>query len=94
MERSPPTWLIHLKLFCFLMIKIWLYVYEGGGYALSEATKVSHLDQWLGNKLIALNALPPFAIMIVTSFITSSVTEVIPNVATAAIFLPVLVKLV
>lgn len=66
----------------------------GGGYALSEATKVSHLDDWMGNQLIGLNSLPPFVIMMLACLITSSVTEVSSNTATAAIFLPVLVKLV
>ena len=66
----------------------------GGGYALSEATKVSHLDDWMGNQLIGLNTLPPFVIMMLACLITSSVTEVSSNTATAAIFLPVLAKLV
>ena len=66
----------------------------GGGYALSEATKVSHLDTWMSNQLVGLNTLPPFVIMILECLIISIVTEVSSNTATAAIFLPVLAKLV
>jgi sodium-dependent dicarboxylate transporter 2/3/5 len=66
----------------------------GGGYALSEATKVSHLDTWMSNQLVGLNTLPPFVIMILACLIISIVTEVSSNTATAAIFLPVLAKLV
>ena len=33
--------------------------FVGGGYALSEATKTSHLAEWIGHQLIGLDVLPP-----------------------------------
>ena len=71
-----------------------MIVIKGGGYALSEATKTSRLADWIGNQLIGLDVLPPFVIMILACLITTSFTEVSSNTATAAIFLPVLGKLV
>lgn len=68
--------------------------FVGGGYALSEATKTSHLAEWIGHQLIGLDVLPPFVIMMLSCLITTSFTEVSSNTATAAIFLPVLEKLV
>ena len=55
---------------------------------------MSHLADWLGYQLAGLSALPPIVNMALACFLTSAVTEVSSNSATAAIFLPVLAKLV
>lgn len=50
--------------------------FKGGGFALSDASKVSGLSTWLGAKLAGLSVLPPFAIMFVICIMTAAVTEV------------------
>lgn len=49
---------------------------EGGGFALSDASKASGLSSWLGDQLAVLSFLPPFAIMLIICIMTAAVTEV------------------
>lgn len=49
---------------------------KGGGFAISDASKISGLSTWLGSQLAGLSALPPFAIMLIICIMTAAVTEV------------------
>ncbi|KAI9557042.1 hypothetical protein GHT06_016839 [Daphnia sinensis] len=62
----------------------------GGGFAISDASKISGLSTWLGSQLAGLSVLPPFAIMMIICIMTAAVTEVASNTATANILLPIL----
>lgn len=62
----------------------------GGGFAISDASKISGLSTWLGSQLAGLSALPPFAIMLIICIMTAAVTEVASNTAIANILLPIL----
>lgn len=42
------------------------FIDAGGGFAISDASKVSGLSVLLGDKLSGLKALPPFALMLVS----------------------------
>ena len=75
------------------MYSNWLFCL-GGGYALAAVAKVSKLSELIGNQLTGLNSLPPFAVMMLACLIISCFTEISANAATAAIFLPILRKLV
>lgn len=70
------------------------HVGTGSGFALSDASRVSGLSKWLGQRLAVLEMLPTFAILIVTCFIISWMTEVVSNTTTANITLPVLAQMV
>ena len=67
---------------------------SGAGFALSDASKVSGLSLWLGQRLTQLEVLPPFAIMLIICIMTASITEVASNTATANILLPILAEMV
>jgi len=62
----------------------------GGGFAISEASKVSGLSLWIGRQLSALQVLPPFAIMVIICVMAATITEVASNTATTNILLPIL----
>ncbi|XP_046438107.1 solute carrier family 13 member 5-like isoform X1 [Daphnia pulex] len=62
----------------------------GGGFAISDASKISGLSTWLGAQLSVLSVLPPFIIMLTICIMTAAVTEVASNTATANILLPIL----
>ena len=66
---------------------------KGSGFAVSDASKVSGLSNWMGSQLSALNALPHFAILIIVCLITTWTTEVVSNTATANIVLPILAQM-
>jgi len=66
----------------------------GGGYAISDASKVSGLSIWIGQSLSGLAALPPIAIMILMCLMASTLTEVASNTATASILLPIVAQMV
>lgn len=70
-----------------------LFLVMGSGFALSDASRVSGLSKWLGQRLAVLEMLPTFAILIVTCFIISWMTEVVSNTTTANITLPVLAQM-
>lgn len=66
----------------------------GGGYAIADASKVSLLLDWLGQQLTGLSVLPSFVLMLFSCVITSTLTEISSNTATASILLPILAELV
>ena len=54
----------------------------------------SHLSDWLGSQLRVLGHLPHPVIAFLVSAMVASVTEVMSNIATTTLFLPVLRNLV
>ncbi|XP_063165628.1 solute carrier family 13 member 1 isoform X2 [Candoia aspera] len=62
----------------------------GGGFALADGCEVSKLSAWIGNKLTPLGSLPIWLIILISSLIVTTVTEVASNPATITIFLPIL----
>ncbi|XP_048196103.1 solute carrier family 13 member 1 [Perognathus longimembris pacificus] len=62
----------------------------GGGFALADGCEVSGLSQWIGNKLSPLGSLPVWLIILISSLIVTSLTEVASNPATITILLPIL----
>nr|XP_057936114.1 solute carrier family 13 member 2-like isoform X3 [Doryrhamphus excisus] len=62
----------------------------GGGFALAHGSEVSGLSKWLGESLIPLQSIPPFAISIVLCLLVAMFTECSSNTATATLFLPIL----
>ncbi|KAI9555363.1 hypothetical protein GHT06_017878 [Daphnia sinensis] len=65
----------------------------GSGFALSDASKTSGLSKWLGLQLSALEVLPPFSILIICCMLTTWMTEIVSNTATANIVLPILAQM-
>nr|CAH0100027.1 unnamed protein product [Daphnia galeata] len=65
----------------------------GSGFALSDASKISGLSKWLGHQLSALEVLPPFSILIICCTLTTWMTEIVSNTATANIVLPILAQM-
>ncbi|XP_061496127.1 solute carrier family 13 member 1 isoform X2 [Rhineura floridana] len=65
----------------------------GGGFALADGCEVSKLSHWIGSKLTPLGSLPAWLIILISSLIVTSVTEVASNPATITIFLPILAPL-
>ncbi|XP_044278988.1 solute carrier family 13 member 1 isoform X2 [Varanus komodoensis] len=65
----------------------------GGGFALADGCEVSKLSQWIGSKLTPLGSLPIWLIILISSLIVTSITEVASNPATITIFLPILAPL-
>ena len=66
----------------------------GGGYAISDASKISGLSHWIGHHLSGLSFLPPIVIMGLMCFLASMMTEVASNTATASILLPIVAQMV
>ncbi|XP_061924658.1 solute carrier family 13 member 2-like isoform X1 [Entelurus aequoreus] len=62
----------------------------GGGFALAHGSEVSGLSKWLGESLIPLQSIPPFAISIVLCLMVAMFTECSSNTATTTLFLPIL----
>lgn len=54
----------------------------------------SGLSDWIGDKLSLFENLPRELIAVLISFLVAGLTEVISNVATASLFLPILKVLV
>ena len=54
----------------------------------------SGLSDWIGDKLVLFGSVPREVIALSVSFLVASLTEVISNVATATLFLPILRSLV
>uniref|UniRef100_F7EH70 Solute carrier family 13 member 1 n=1 Tax=Xenopus tropicalis TaxID=8364 RepID=F7EH70_XENTR len=65
----------------------------GGGFALAEGCEVSGLSQWIANKMTPLGSLPIWSVILISSLIVTTVTEVASNPATITIFLPILAPL-
>ncbi|XP_005402381.1 PREDICTED: solute carrier family 13 member 1 [Chinchilla lanigera] len=62
----------------------------GGGFALADGCQESGLSMWIGNKLSPLGSLPVWLIILISSLIVTSLTEVASNPATVTILLPIL----
>ncbi|XP_068985621.1 protein I'm not dead yet [Bombus flavifrons] len=65
----------------------------GGGFAISAGSTSSKLSSILGNALIALQSIHPFAILVIVCMFVEMVTELTSNVAVANIILPVLAEM-
>ncbi|KAM6137152.1 LOW QUALITY PROTEIN: solute carrier family 13 member 1 [Pterocles gutturalis] len=65
----------------------------GGGFALADGCEVSKLSEWVARKLTPLGSLPLWLVILISSLIVTSVTEVASNPATITIFLPILAPL-
>nr|XP_056703172.1 solute carrier family 13 member 1 [Euleptes europaea] len=65
----------------------------GGGFAIADGCEVSQLSAWIASKLTPLGSLPVWLIILISSLIVTSVTEVASNPATITIFLPILAPL-
>lgn len=65
----------------------------GGGLCLSEAIHASGLDQDLGNLLSGLEKVPPWLMIAVIALMITFLTELTSNMATAALFLPLVAVL-
>ncbi|KAB1276648.1 Solute carrier family 13 member 1 [Camelus dromedarius] len=62
----------------------------GGGFALADGCEESGLSKWMGNKLSPLGSLPVWLIILVSSLLVTSLTEVASNPATITLILPIL----
>ncbi|XP_072446181.1 solute carrier family 13 member 2-like isoform X2 [Chiloscyllium punctatum] len=62
----------------------------GGGFALAEGSEKSGLSKWLGDQLTPLEAIPPWAIVVILCLLIATFTECASNVATTSLFLPIL----
>uniref|UniRef100_A0A8C4ANG5 Solute carrier family 13 member 2 n=1 Tax=Denticeps clupeoides TaxID=299321 RepID=A0A8C4ANG5_9TELE len=62
----------------------------GGGFALASGSEESGLSVWLGQCLVPLKSIPPFAISIILCLLVGTFTECSSNTATTTLFLPIL----
>jgi len=67
-----------------------LLILRGGGFALAAGSNQSGLSDWIGTSLSDLSTLAPWLILAIVCCVTSIVTEICSNAATANILLPVL----
>ncbi|KAI9538546.1 hypothetical protein NQZ68_012198 [Dissostichus eleginoides] len=65
----------------------------GGGFALAHGSEKSGLSMWLGESLIPLQSIPPFAISILLCLLVAMFTECSSNTATTTLFLPILASM-
>uniref|UniRef100_A0A671XST0 Solute carrier family 13 member 2 n=1 Tax=Sparus aurata TaxID=8175 RepID=A0A671XST0_SPAAU len=65
----------------------------GGGYALAHGSEKSGLSLWLGESLIPLQSIPPYAITILMTMLVAAFTECSSNTATTTLFLPILASM-
>lgn len=65
----------------------------GGGFALAQGSEKSGLSTWLGESLIPLQSIPPFAISILLCLLVAMFTECSSNTATTTLFLPILASM-
>ncbi|XP_069767844.1 solute carrier family 13 member 2-like isoform X2 [Narcine bancroftii] len=65
----------------------------GGGFALAKGSEESGLSKWLGQQLTPLEAIPPWAIVMLLCLLITTFTECASNVATTSLFLPILVAM-
>ncbi|MDY6863347.1 MAG: anion permease, partial [Thermodesulfobacteriota bacterium] len=62
----------------------------GGGIALAAGFKNTGLAGWIGNNLQLLSHVPIIAMIMITCFLLTFLTEVTSNTATSTIFMPIL----
>ncbi|XP_034461205.1 solute carrier family 13 member 2-like [Hippoglossus hippoglossus] len=89
-EAPSPllTWdIVHQKMPWNILLLL------GGGFALAHGSEVSGLSQWLGDTLIPLQSIPPFAISILLCLLVAMFTECSSNTATTTLFLPILASM-
>uniref|UniRef100_A0A8C7HRN4 Solute carrier family 13 member 5a n=1 Tax=Oncorhynchus kisutch TaxID=8019 RepID=A0A8C7HRN4_ONCKI len=65
----------------------------GGGFALAKGSEVSGLSRWLGDQMMPLCSVPPWAIAVILCLLIATFTECASNVATATLFLPILASM-
>ncbi len=65
----------------------------GGGFAIAEAFDESGLAAWMGEKLVLLETVPFFLILLIIIFTVNFLTEITSNVATCTLMMPVLAEL-
>ncbi|XP_006145078.1 solute carrier family 13 member 4 isoform X2 [Tupaia chinensis] len=70
-----------------------IVILVGGGYALASGSKSSGLSTWIGNQMLSLSSLPPWAVTLLACILVSIVTEFVSNPATITIFQPILCSL-
>ncbi|KAK7882091.1 hypothetical protein WMY93_028265 [Mugilogobius chulae] len=89
--KVPPpllTWnVVHQKLPWNTLLLL------GGGFALAHGSDKSGLSAWLGDTLIPLQNIPPFAISILLCLLVALFTECSSNTATTTLFLPILASM-
>ncbi|XP_055081834.1 solute carrier family 13 member 2-like isoform X2 [Periophthalmus magnuspinnatus] len=89
-EAPPPllSWsIVHQKLPWNTLLLL------GGGFALAHGSDKSGLSAWLGDTLIPLQNIPPFAISILLCLLVALFTECSSNTATTTLFLPILASM-
>eukprot|EP00002_Diphylleia_rotans_P041249 TRINITY_DN9996_c0_g1_i15.p1 TRINITY_DN9996_c0_g1~~TRINITY_DN9996_c0_g1_i15.p1 ORF type:complete len:353 (+),score=63.56 TRINITY_DN9996_c0_g1_i15:1268-2326(+) len=70
-----------------------LFIFIGGGFALSEGFAVSGLSEIVGDFLSQLDFLPPFLLLLFISMFMATLTEIVSNTAATALFLPIIAEL-
>ena len=65
----------------------------GGGFALAEGCNKSGLSDWIGSQLTGLMGLNIWVLLIVICVLASVLTQIVSNVTTAAIIIPIVLKL-
>lgn len=65
----------------------------GGGFALAKGSEESGLSRWLGEQMMPLQSIPPWAVAMVICLLIATFTECASNVATATLFLPILASM-
>ena len=65
----------------------------GGGLSLSEGIRAAGLDAWMGDQLGGLEGVPAWVMVLVVALIVTFLTEMTSNMATAALFLPIVATL-
>ncbi|XP_068087069.1 protein I'm not dead yet-like [Anabrus simplex] len=65
----------------------------GGGFALAAGSAASGMSKAIGQSLKGMSTLPPFAVLVLCTFIATNMTEFSSNVAIASILLPVLAEM-
>ncbi|XP_043823510.1 solute carrier family 13 member 1 [Dromiciops gliroides] len=68
-------------------------VLVGGGFALADGCERSGLSTWIGQQLTPLGSLPVWSIILISSLLVTSLTEVASNPATITLLLPILAPL-
>ncbi|KAL5007228.1 hypothetical protein ScPMuIL_016034 [Solemya velum] len=62
----------------------------GGGFALADASEVSGLSLWIGDKLTVFGNMEPWLMNLILTIIVAFATEVTSNTATATLLLPII----
>uniref|UniRef100_A0A8C6SH92 Solute carrier family 13 member 2 n=1 Tax=Neogobius melanostomus TaxID=47308 RepID=A0A8C6SH92_9GOBI len=89
-EAPPPllSWsIVHQKMPWNTLLLL------GGGFALAHGSEKSGLSAWLGDSLLPLQNIPPFAISILLCLLVALFTECSSNTATTTLFLPILASM-